>query len=294
VKTRLFVEERYDSTFGRPSYEVYDRVQQETEGTRAFLRRNLGDRFALALLGERQRTTTDSQDYLGTDLGQTLTQDRYEAGAELRVALTVKTQFVGGANQDWYSFPNDPGRDGDSLKVYGWFRTDDTALIAGQALFGYQWFRLDDGGERSGFAANVNAAWHASPKTTVGAIWVRDIQYSAFQTSGATPTNATDTFELYLDKVLAHSLYVRIYGRLGSLVSDGTITIVGPDGVETAEQDERAREAGAEFGYQFRPRVRVGVKASYTTRDSPFQTFGVDGLLVGLTVMYNPPQPTLR
>ena len=53
-------------------------------------------------------------------------------------------------------------------------------------------------------------------------------------------------------------------------------------------------EAGLEIGYQFRPRVRIGVRASYTTRDSPFQTFGVDGLLAGLTVQYNPPQPTLR
>ncbi len=80
VKTRLLVEERYESSFSRPNFEVNERVQQETEGTRGFLRRNLGDRFALALFGERERTTTDSQDYLGTDLGDTLTTDRYRGG----------------------------------------------------------------------------------------------------------------------------------------------------------------------------------------------------------------------
>jgi hypothetical protein len=294
VKTRFFVEEHYASTFRRPSYEVYDRVQQETEGTRAFLRRNLGDRLALALIGERERTTTDSQDYLGTDLGETLTQDRYRAAGELRVALTVKTQLVSGAEQEWYRFPRAAERDGDSLKVFGGFRTDETALLVGHALFGYQWFRLDAGGERTGFTASVNAAWHVSPKTTLGATWEREIGYSAFQTSGATPTNATDSFEVYLDKVLMSHLYFRLWGRLGTLASDGTVTIVTPDGVETAVQDERAREAGLEIGYQFRPRVRIGVRASYTTRDSPFQTFGVDGLLAGLTIQYNPPQPTLR
>ena len=54
------------------------------------------------------------------------------------------------------------------------------------------------------------------------------------------------------------------------------------------------REAGAEFGYQFRTRVRIGVTATYTSRESPFETFGVEGLLAGLTVQYNPPQPTFR
>ena len=84
VKTRLFVEERYASSYGRPSYEVNERVQQETEGTQAFLRRNLGDRFALAFFGSRERTTTDSQYYLGTDLGNTL--DRRSLPGEGRAA----------------------------------------------------------------------------------------------------------------------------------------------------------------------------------------------------------------
>jgi hypothetical protein len=69
---------------------------------------------------------------------------------------------------------------------------------------------------------------------------------------------------------------------------------VTPDGIETAPRDDRVREAGAEFGYQFRTRVRIGVTATYTTRESGFETFGVDGLLAGLTVQYNPPQPTFR
>ena len=294
VKTRLFIEERYASSYGRPNFEVNERVQQETEGTRGFLRRNLGDRFALALFGERKRTTTDSQDYLGTDLGDTLTEDRYRAGGELRLAVSVKTQVVGGGEREWYRYPRLPERDGDSIKVYGGFRTDDTALIVGQALLGYQWFRLDTGGERSGLYANVDAAWNIAPKTKLGARYRREIDYSAFATTGPTPTNLNETVEAYLDKVLARNLYFRLFGRLGTLASDGEITIVTPDGIETAVRDDRVREAGAEFGYQFRTRVRIGVTATYTTRESAFETFGVEGLLAGLTVRYNPPQPTFR
>jgi hypothetical protein len=294
VKTRLLVEERYESSFSRPNFEVNERVQQETEGTRGFLRRNLGDRFALALFGERERTTTDSQDYLGTDLGDTLTTDRYRAGGELRTALSVKTQLVGGGEQEWYRYPRLPERDGDSTLAYGGFRTDDTALISGQALFGYRWFRLDTGGERNGFYADVDAAWKVSFKTKVGVRYLSDIDYSAFGTTGSTPTNLTETVEVYLDKLLARNLYVRLFGRIGSLASDGAITIVTPDGIETGPRDDRVREAGAEFGYQFRSRVRIGVTATYTTRESAFETFGIDGLLAGLTVQYNPPQPTFR
>jgi hypothetical protein len=294
VKTRLFVEERYESSYGRPNYEVNARVQQQAEGTTGFLRRNLGDRLAIALFGSRRRTTTESQDYLGTDLGDTLTEDRYGAGGELRVALSIKTQLVGGGEQEWYRFPRQPERDGDSTLAYGGFRTDETALISGQALVGYRWFRLDAGGERGGLYANADAAWNFSPKTKLGARYLRDIGYSSFATTGATPTNLNETVEVYLDKVLVSNVYFRVFGRLGQLASDGDITIVSPDGVETAARDDRIREAGAELGYQFRSRVRIGVTATYTTRESAFETFGVEGLLAGLTVRYNPPQPTFR
>ncbi len=140
----------------------------------------------------------------------------------------------------------------------------------------------------------MDAAWNISPKTKLGARYLREIDYSAFATTGSTPTNLNETVEVYLDKLLARNLYFRLFGRLGTLASDGAITIVTPDGIETAVRDDRVREAGAEFGYQFRTRVRIGVTATYTTRESPFETFGVEGLLAGLTVQYNPPQPTFR
>ena len=112
----------------------------------------------------------------------------------------------------------------------------------------------------------MDAAWNLSPKTKLGARYTRDIGYSAFATTGPTPTNLNETAEVYLDKLLASNLYFRLFGRLGTLVSDGAITVVTPDGIETAVRDDRVREAGAELGYQFRTRVRIGVTATYTTR----------------------------
>jgi len=295
VKTRLAVEEHYASSYGRPSYEVNERVQQETEGTRGFLRRNLGERYALAFYGSRDRTRTDSLQYLGTDVGNTLTEDRYQAGGELRIAVSIKTQLVGGGEKDWYRFPRLPERDGRSTLAYGGFRTDETALVSGQALVGYRWFRLDTGEERKGVYVNVDATWNLSPKTKLGAHYSRDIDYSAFQTSGPTPTNQTESAEVFLDKVLVSNVYLRLYGRLNRLAADGGVIVVPPGGAEESSVgDDRAREVGAELGYQFRTRLRIGLTVAYTTRESPWETFGVEGLLAGLTVHYNPPQPTFR
>jgi hypothetical protein len=294
VKTHFIVEERYSTTFSRPNYQVNERVQQETEGTEGALIRRLGDRFQLALFGFRRRMVTDHQDYLGTDLGQTLTENRYQAGGELRRALSAKTLFVVGGDHTWHRFPRDPERDGQSTLAYGGFRTDETALISGQALGGARYFRLDSGADRTIAYGDVDAAWHASPKTTIGGHFSHDLDYSAFATSGPTPTNVHTLAELYLDKMLSRTVYLRLYGRLGQLQSDGTITIDTPEGPETQIRNDRIREAGAEVGYQFRKRVRIGVTAAYSNRRSDFQDFGVNGLLAGLTVKYNPPQPTFR
>jgi hypothetical protein len=140
----------------------------------------------------------------------------------------------------------------------------------------------------------VDGAWSLSPKTKLGVRYARDFGYSTFATTGATPTNLNEMAEIYLDKLLASNFYVRLFGRLGTLLSDGAITVVTIDGIQTAVLDDRVREAGVEFGYQFRTRVRVGVTAYYTTRNATIETFGIDGLLAGLTVQYNPPQPAFR
>jgi hypothetical protein len=294
VKTHFVIEERYATSFSRPNYQVTDRVQQENEGTEAALTRRLGDRFQSAVFGYRRRTVTEDQDYLGTNLGVTLTEDRYSAGGELRMALSVKTQLVAGGDYTWYQFPRNPERNGESTLAYGGFRTDSTALISGYALGGARFFQLDTGPQRTVPYASVNAAWHASPKTTFGGRFAYDLDYSAFSTSGPTPTNLQTTAALFLDKMLSRSIYFRLFGRLGRVESDGEITIETPDGSVTAVRAERSREAGAELGYQFRTRGRIGVTATYSNRNSNFDDFGVDGLLAGLTVTYNPPQPSFR
>jgi hypothetical protein len=257
----------------------------------------LAERVSLALLGRRQRTTTDSQYYLGTNLGDTLTEDQYRAGGELRLALTVKTSLVGGGEESWYRFPRLPERDGDSTLAYGGFRTDETALISGQALGGVRWLRLKSGAtpDRQTTYANVDATWSISPKTKLGGSYRRDFDYSAFAGAGSTPTVLTEAAEAFFDKTLSGNIYFRLSARQSRLVSDGEVTLMLPgEGVVRDTRNDRIREAGAELGYQFRPRIRAGVSAIYTNRVSSISTFGMKGLIAGFTLQYNPPQPSFR
>jgi hypothetical protein len=297
VRTSVVMEERYFQSFSRPSYQVNARVRSENEGTTLFLKRRLAERWSLALLGSRTRMTTDSQNYLGTDLGQTLTQDTYRASGELRLALTVKSQFVAGGEEAWYRFPRLPVRNGDSTLAYGGFRTDATALISGEALAGVRWFRLDAGGSaaRSRFYASVNPVWNVTPRTKLGGSYNRDLAYSALTTAGTAPTVTNELANVFLDKMLIGNVYLRLFARQSRLVSDGDVLLVNPgQDPAVAPRDDRIREAGGELGYQFRPRIRIGGTVYYSKRRSTISTFGVDGLLAGLTVQYNPPQPSFR
>ena len=147
VKTRLALEEKYERIFSRPNYEVNARVEQENEGTRALLRRDLGDRMRVALFASRLRTRTENQDYLGTNLGSTLTSNEYSAGAELQVALSKRRAGWPAVSSPGTVFriclsATEPRRS--PMEAF-----ERTTLLswAGFALGGMRWLRLDTGAD---------------------------------------------------------------------------------------------------------------------------------------------------
>jgi hypothetical protein len=290
-RTEVSAEEDYLQTFSRPNYEVNARVQQTQEGTRADLKRRLFGRISLMLGGSRAHNQTDpGQIYLGTDLARTLTLDSYRAAAGLGYAITVKTSFVVEGDQQWDRFPLDASRGADSNRLAAGFRTDTTALIFGHALFGARWFRPKDSSiDKRVPYVDVDALWSLSPRTKFGGSYNRDLNYSAFITSGATPTVSIEAVGFRIEKQLVGNLDLRLFARQTLFTTDGTITLDVPgQGKLVSVRDDRAREAGADLGYRFRPRVRAGVTASYIDRRSTISYFGIKGLLVGFTAQYQP------
>jgi hypothetical protein len=291
-RTLFRVEEYYAETFGRPNYEVDERISQTEEGTRLDLKRKLFGRIAVRVVGRRGRYDTESDaEYLGNDLTPTLTRNEYIAGGGLDYALSVKTSFVVEGDQEWHRFPLAPKRDADSNRLWAGFRTDGTALIAGQALVGSLWFRpkASPGFELRRTIADVQATWNISPKTQITFVYSRGLEYSAFETTGQTPTLFNERYGLRIQKTLVGNLDVRIFGRITQFKTDGDITVDIPDeGTVTAPRDDKAREAGIDLGYRFRQRLRVGVVATYVDRNSNISYFGIDGLVVGASVQYQP------
>lgn len=296
VKTSLVLSGGYAGTFSRPSFDVDKRVQRDTITATARIVRRLGDRWQAAGWGAFRDTETEDSLYLGTDLGDTLTERRYDAGGELRRALTIKTQLVAGGEHSWHAFPRLSERNGRTSLAYGGFRTRADALISGEAMGGYRWFWSDAGSwdGRGLWYANVNATLNITRRTAFGATFFHDLEYSALNTITGAPTLANERLRVFLDKLLTSSIYVRLFGRRIRYTTEELA--IQPAGVEMiiGARNDRVHEAGVELGYQFRARVRVGISAVYTERQSNVETFGVEGLLAGLTVTYDPPTPLVR
>jgi hypothetical protein len=117
-RTSATAEILYKESFLRPSIEIDRRVAQESTVLRASVRRRLFGRTSVALAAAHTEEETPSgQDFLGTDLGRTLTRDSDAAVAALEYALTIKTALVFEGTYERSRFVLDRSRDADTLRA---------------------------------------------------------------------------------------------------------------------------------------------------------------------------------
>jgi hypothetical protein len=158
-------------------------------------------------------------------------------------------------------------------------------------MVGYGWFRLKSAVDSRRFkTADVDATWHVSPRTRIGGSYLRAVQYSAFEIIGPTPTVLTQTWGAHVEKELVGTrLLLTLRGAVSRLQSDGALVLVLADGrPETRPRDDTFRTANATLTYLFRSRLRAGVTAGYAERRSTFADLGINGLLLGATLSYDP------
>ncbi len=279
----------------RPSLEVDRRVLWTSRATTATLWRTLFARTRLTVTGVRARQEIDEGEVnLGVDLRETLSERTAQAAADLDYGLTVKTSIALMAERTFHRFLFDTGRDADVDRVLAGLRTDATALISGHALAGIVQFRprAADFARREATVWDVDATLNISPKTHIGASAGRDLAYSALSLRGAEPTLITDSFGLHLDKDLYLHLNLRVSAQRTRLSNDGQLG-TELDGTRAAAllRHDTADQLNADLGYVFHTRLRIGVAAAYTTRSSNIGYFGIEGLVVGLSVQFTPPVP---
>jgi Putative beta-barrel porin 2 len=290
------LEGSYRRMFGRPSFEVDERIVQDQEQARVDGHAELSERFALrANVIATRLDIPEAAEFAGTDLRRTLTHDTYLGRLILETALTPKTSLLLYGDYEADRFPLDAGRDADSNRAAIGFEIASSTRLSGTLLVGARSFRLQSGGdpgEPSDLVepyADVNLVYRFGPRTRLIATYNQDLYYSAFQPVTGLPVIHQQTYRLRLEKGLVGALDLQLYGGLTKLRSDGLIRVeVEPGETVLAVRDDDAWEGGADLGYTFRRHLRIGIAASYVDRRSTIDDFGIDGLLVGGTITFTP------
>ena len=296
-RTQFDLTEAWARTNERPDPEVDARILRDIEITTLDLRRQVVGPFFIRGNGTWDHTRVlDKDPYLGNDLNKNLTRDRYFAGGELEYAATIKTSLVGGGYRQWDRFPLDPTRDGISDRAYGGIRVVSDTLLSGKVLLGYVWYQNDfDAVRRSFFITDSQLSWSFSPRTEFAAGYKRDLDISAFDTDGETPTLLREIADLHINKELSLRVDLQLSASHTRLLSDGNVTIVTPDGeVQQGVRNDNYWETRANLGYYIRENLRFGVQGSYNQRQSDVDYFGIKGFVFGVTLSFTPPQPNPR
>jgi hypothetical protein len=135
---------------------------------------------------------------------------------------------------------------------------------------------------------DLEATLNVSPRTHLGALYLRDLAYSALTIAGETPTLQVENLGLRLDKEIVGPLDLKLRLLRSRLVTDGKLRVVNANGALEATRDDTTWQASADLGVRIRQHLRVGVVATYTDRQSSIADFGVAGLLLGASLSYTP------
>jgi hypothetical protein len=283
----------YSRSYGRLGFEVDRRVAQEQQQAQADLRYGIGPRFALGGRATGVRyALDDNQEFFGADLRRNLARDTYGGAVTLSYALTPKTSLVVEADHQADRFELDDTRDTDSNRLGGGFVVVSTTFLSGRVLAGARSIRVRSlpGSDRIEPYANADLTYHFGPRTRLNAAYSRDVGFSAFSVAaGDLPTLTTESVVVRLEKGLWRRLDLRLHAGLTQLRTDAPVLIETPtEGPQSVRRDDRAREAGADLGYAFWTRLRIGLAATYAERRSPIRDLGIEGLILGGTVTYIP------
>lgn len=284
----------YTRTYDRPSIEVDRRVLRESVSNRGYLHLKAGARLRIEPGFEADRTEVPAAtEFLGADLRRSLTGDRYRALLDLKLALTPKTDFVVLADQEWSRFSEDRTRDADSNRLAAGFALNSTTRLSGRAVGGIRLFRPKGLGVGKSFDRPFGEGqieWILGAKTRIAAEYRYDTAYSAFSSAsgGTLPTVETQQAAFRLFRRMLRRIEFEAEGRLTTLKNDAPVVVRRRDGERTIARDDRFYSARGDLGVRLGERLRLGVVATYNERQSNFADFGVDGLLLGASIRFNP------
>lgn len=279
---------RYD----RPSVEIDERVARDELILRTSLDFDAGAKLRLRpAFSFGRREPEPGQNYLGADISTSLRENRANASLEIGFSLTPKTSLVAFGDQEWGRFPDDPSRDLDSNRIAGGIALESRTRLSGRALGGVRLLRPKElSTRRSSTRPYVNLwlGW-AGEKTRFEADFRLDTYLSAFDSLGAVlPYVDQRHANLRLNRLLGVRTDLDLSAGFVTLRNLTPVTIVDADGVAVVKRDDRYYWASLDLGVRIVSRLRLGGTISYNDRRSNYADFGVDGLLLGASLRFNP------
>jgi hypothetical protein len=286
-RSRTSLAGAYTENFRRPDFEIDDRVAEVNRRADVNFSRQLGRNELLFGFAARRLEIEDGQVFAGADLATNLNRSIYRGLVGFRLGLTTKTSIVVGADHQVDDFLQVPERDTTSNRLYGGLEIESVTRLSGQALVGARRLRprVAEGARWFPYV-NVGLRYRLGPKTAFAVRVNRDQQFSAFSADTGTQTSRQLTSELALGRRLWGPMEIRMFGGLRQLETDGAVRL-DVDG-EAAVRTDDEWYGGANLGLRFRNWFRVGFEARYSDRASTFEDFGVDGLLLGVTITATP------
>lgn len=279
-------------SYERPSIEVDRRVLRNTWDSGISLDMDLSRRFRVepTFSISNRRAATGTQ-FLGADLSSSLTEDRYRAELQLKYGLTPKTDFVILTDQEWSRFPKATTRDVDSNRLGGGIALESETRLTGSVIGGVRFFRPQVPGGTSFTRPFVRAGLElVGQKTRMGVGYSLETAYSAFDSQRPTlPTLDTQQAHVTLIRRFGRVIEVNLGGGLETLKNNVPVVIRRQGGSEVIRRDDQFYNASLDLGFRIRERFRLGLVATYNERQSNhFADFGVDSLLLGASVRFNP------
>ena len=206
----------------------------------------------------------EGEEFRDQELSESFDSDITVVEGSAGVQLTTFTQLTVAVTHEQQRFDHSSDRDADSLRITPTFSFSPDAVIRGTASVGYRNFKPKSSTlpSYSGLIATVTLATTLFDRHHLDLVVGRDLRYSYDQ---ATPYYLSTGVNATMVTELVGPFDVRANGQYQVLAYRGD-TSAGAE----RPGDDRVMGYGAGIGYRIRERLRVGLNADWTERESDF------------------------
>jgi len=281
-RVRPYIGGAFSDTFGRPGYEITDRVRQTESGFNGGAVIRVSSLLDLDVSGRQATYEYNDDDYAGNPYSSTLDRRITTLGAQVRYRITSLTTLTLLGENVSERYVGTPERDNDGYRVLPGVEFGEHALITGKLQVGYREFDTAASGmpDFSGLVATGELSYTLKGMTRITAGVSRDIHYSY---SVDEPFYIQPGFTLAVTQQVAGPWDVQGRGSWYRLDYQRTTdsALEAPP-----ERTDRYQTFGGGVGYKVGREIRVGFNVDYVRRSSMLPDQYYDGVRGGISVTY--------